>query len=87
MQSGIWRSMLFIPANSWRMIIRSMEELQDAVIFDLEDAVPVAEKETALVFSRGTAAPKLKDAGNRCLRTRVNSISTGMTEEGPESTW
>jgi len=79
MQSGIWRSMLFIPANSWRMIIRSIEELQDAVIFDLEDAVPVAEKETARVFARD-GAPQLKEREIDVF-TRVNSISTGMTQE------
>jgi citrate lyase subunit beta/citryl-CoA lyase len=71
--------MLFIPANSWRMIVRSVEEMQDAVIFDLEDAVPVAEKETARVFSRD-GAPQLKERGIDVF-VRVNSISTGMTEE------
>lgn len=79
MRSGIWRSMLFIPANSWKMITRSTEELQDAVIFDLEDAVPVAEKETARVFSRD-GAPQLKEKEIDVF-VRVNSISTGMTEE------
>lgn len=79
MISGIWRSMLFIPANSWRMIIRSLEEMQDAVIFDLEDAVPIAEKETARVFARD-GAPLLKSRDIDAF-VRVNSISTGFTAE------
>ena len=79
MISGIWRSMLFIPANSWRMIIRSLEEMQDAVIFDLEDAVPIAEKETARVLARD-GAPLLKSRDIDAF-VRVNSISTGFTAE------
>jgi len=71
--------MLFIPANSWRMIIRSLEEMQDAVIFDLEDAVPIAEKETARVFARD-GAPLLKSRDIDAF-VRVNSISTGFTAE------
>ena len=79
MSSGIWRSMLFIPANSWRMVSRAGEEMQDAVIFDLEDAVPVAEKETARVFARD-GVPILK-ASDIDVFVRVNSMSTGFTAQ------
>jgi len=75
----IWRSMLFIPANSWRMITRAMEEMEDAVIFDLEDAVPIAEKETARVFARD-GIPLLKEIDTDVF-VRVNSMSTGLTAE------
>jgi citrate lyase subunit beta/citryl-CoA lyase len=74
-----WRSMLFIPANSWRMIMRATTEMQDAVILDLEDAVPVAEKETARVFARDSV-PILKSKGIDVF-VRVNSLGTGLTEE------
>lgn len=79
MTSGIWRSMLFIPANSWRMVTRAAEEMQDAVIFDLEDAVPIAEKETARVFARD-GVPILKQ-GDIDVFVRVNSMSTGLTAQ------
>lgn len=76
---GVWRSMLFIPANSWRMIMRATTEMQDAIILDLEDAVPVAEKETARVFARD-GVPILKSKGIDVF-VRVNSLGTGLTEE------
>ena len=76
---GVWRSMLFIPANSWRMIMRATGEMQDAIILDLEDAVPIAEKETARVFARD-GIPILKSKGIDVF-VRVNSLGTGMTEE------
>jgi len=76
---GVWRSMLFIPANSWRMIMRATGEMQDAIILDLEDAVPIAEKETARVFARD-GIPILKSKGIDVF-VRVNSLGTGMTQE------
>jgi len=75
----ILRSMLYIPANGWRMIIRGVSELEDAVILDLEDAVPIGEKETGRVFARDSI-PMFKDAGIDVF-VRVNSMGTGLTEE------
>lgn len=71
--------MLFIPANSWRMIMRATGETQDAVILDLEDAVPVGEKETARVFARdGIPILRSKEID---VFVRVNSLATGLTAE------
>jgi len=76
---GVWRSMLFIPANSWRMIMRAITEMQDAIILDLEDSVPIAEKETARIFARdGISILKSKGID---VFVRVNSLGTGMTQE------
>lgn len=75
----ILRSMLYIPANGWRMIIRGVSELEDAVILDLEDAVPIGEKETGRVFARDSV-PMFKDAEIDVF-VRVNSMGTGLTEE------
>ncbi len=76
---GVLRSMLFIPASSWRMVMRAGGELQDAIILDLEDAVAVAEKETARIFARD-AAPALKARGMDVF-VRVNALATGFTRE------
>lgn len=76
---AVWRSMLFIPANSWRMIMRATTEMQDAIILDLEDAVPVAEKETGRVFARDSIS-FLKSKGIDVF-VRVNSLGTGLTKE------
>ncbi len=71
--------MLFIPANSWRMIMKATSEMQDVIILDLEDAVPIAEKETARVFARD-GIPILKCRGIDVL-VRINSLGTGLTPE------
>lgn len=73
----IMRSMLYVPANSWRMITTATTEGADAVILDLEDACPMAEKETARVFARDSI-PMLKEHGMDVF-VRVNSLETGLT--------
>ncbi len=75
----ILRSMLYVPANSWRMINSAITEGEDAVILDLEDACPLAEKETGRVFSRD-AVTIIKKA-NIEFFVRVNSFETGLTKE------
>ena len=39
-------SVLYIPANSWRMIVNGLSGMQDTVILDLEGAVPTGGKGT-----------------------------------------
>lgn len=75
----ILRSLLFVPANSWRMITTAATEAGDAVILDLEDACPVAEKETGRVFARDSI-PMLKEKGLEVF-VRINGFETGWTEE------
>ncbi len=75
---SLLRSMLYVPANSWRMITNATTEGADAVILDLEDGCPMAEKETARVFARD-AAPMIK-AHNLAVFVRVNALETGLTE-------
>ncbi len=75
----ILRTMLFVPANSWRMITTAATEGGDAVILDLEDACPIAEKETGRIFARDSI-PMLKEKGMDVF-VRVNSFDTELTEE------
>lgn len=75
----ILRSMLYIPANSWRMIVNGLLGMEDAVILDLEDAVPIGEKETSRVFARDSIS-MFKNAGIGVF-IRVNSLDTGLIEE------
>ena len=75
----IWRSLLFIPANSWRMLNKAAVEQEDGVVIDLEDACPVGERETGRIFARDIV-PTLKKYGVDVL-VRVNSLETGVTEE------
>ena len=75
----ILRTMLFVPANSWRMITTAATEGGDAVILDLEDACPITEKETGRIFARDSI-PMLKEKGMDVF-VRVNSFETGLTEK------
>jgi citrate lyase subunit beta/citryl-CoA lyase len=74
----ILRTLLFVPANSWRMITTAATEGGDAVILDLEDACPIAEKETGRIFARDSI-PMLKEKGLDVF-VRINSFETGLTE-------
>ena len=75
----IWRSLLFIPANSWRMLNKAATELEDGVVIDLEDACPVGERETGRIFARDIV-PTLKKNGVDVL-VRVNSLLSEATKE------
>jgi citrate lyase subunit beta/citryl-CoA lyase len=73
----ILRSMLYVPSNSWRMIHNATTEGADAIILDLEDGCPMAEKETGRVFARDSIS-MLKQHGLDVF-VRVNSMETGLT--------
>lgn len=53
----IWRSMLFVPAHVQRFVDRAHERGADAVILDLEDSVPLAQKAEARALLKAHAAP------------------------------
>ncbi len=74
----VLRSMLYVPANSWRMITNATAEGADALILDLEDGCPMSEKETGRVFARDSI-PMLKEQKAKVF-VRVNSLETGLTE-------
>jgi citrate lyase subunit beta/citryl-CoA lyase len=76
------RSMLFVPANNWRIIQSAREEKPDAIILDLEDSVPMEDKETARWFVKD-AIGLLKDAGQNIV-VRVNGLATGLTKDDLE---
>jgi len=73
------RTLLFTPGNNWRMIQKARDLQADAIILDLEDAVPMAEKETARIFVRD-GIPLIKSSGNQTF-VRVNALTTGLTQE------
>ncbi|MEM2960935.1 MAG: CoA ester lyase [Candidatus Bathyarchaeia archaeon] len=72
------RSMLFVPANNWRLIQSAKEEKPDAVILDLEDSVPIDEKETAR-WLINDAVKLLKEVGHTVI-VRVNGLATSLTK-------
>lgn len=69
--SGI-RSALFVPANVERRVLRALDSPAHAVIVDLEDAVPEAEKAAA----RASAATLLGGGGRPGTTLRINGAET-----------
>jgi citrate lyase subunit beta/citryl-CoA lyase len=70
------RSFLYVPANREKFLDKAIGLPSDAFIFDLEDSVPLPEKETART---GVKAYAPKIAGNR-VWVRVNGIETSLAE-------
>ncbi|MFO1128508.1 MAG: CoA ester lyase [Rhodospirillales bacterium] len=68
------RSQLTVPGSSPRFIDKAQRLAADIVLFDLEDAVPVGEKENA----RRTIAAAINDLdwGERTLSVRINGLDT-----------
>jgi len=68
---NLLRSFLFVPGHHARRIDKAFGSAADAVIIDLEDAVPSAEKEAA----RANAAAALSDRGAPAAFVRVNGAA------------
>jgi citrate lyase subunit beta/citryl-CoA lyase len=73
------RSMLFTPGNNERMMRKTGTLGADAVILDLEDAVPLAEKESARRLVKD--AIRQVSAGGAQVFVRVNALPTGLIAE------
>jgi len=73
------RSMLYVPGISEKMIRKSVELKTDAIIFDLEDAVALDQKEKA----REVLKNLLNELsfGEKEIVVRVNGLQSGLTEE------
>ncbi len=79
MKPVLLRSLLFVPGNNWRLIESAKRITEaDAIILDMEDAVPIDDKETARWFVRD-AVRELKDVGHFVI-VRVNSVSSNIIE-------
>ena len=69
------RTLLFAPGNVERRVEKALTLAADAVVLDLEDAVPIAEKSRA----RSLAVKALQKPRTSLGYVRVNALSTGMT--------
>src|SRR3954465_10359205 len=68
------RSMLFVPATRWPLIVKAAASQADVVCIDLEDSVPVDAKEA----SRANVVRAFSelDFGGRGRMFRMNAIDT-----------
>ncbi len=69
------RSLLIMPANRADMLAKAPSYGADALVFDLEDSVPIAEKPKARVLAREYIE---KHRADNAIYVRVNSLQTGM---------
>ena len=80
MSSNGWarvRNPIFVPGNRRSMLEKATGFATDAVVADLEDSVPMAEKPAARVLV-ADMIPALAKSGQRVI-VRVNSLDTGLT--------
>ena len=78
-----YRSVLFVPGNRPDWIDKAPRFGPDALIIDLEDAVPVAEK----LSTRSVVRAGIERSRERGMPivVRVNGLSTGLTAEDVEA--
>ena len=76
------RSQLIMPANRADMLAKAPSYGADALVFDLEDSVPVAEKPKARALAREFIE---RHKTNSTLYVRVNAVQTGMLREDLEA--
>jgi len=71
---------LFAPGNKKRMLDKALESGADAVIFDLEDSVPIAAKgEARALVAQAIAGVAAGAVGPRpAIWVRVNNAATGL---------
>lgn len=75
------RSFLYVPANRDKFLEKSLGLPADALLFDLEDSVPAAEKANARAGVKAYA-PKVTTAQ---VWVRVNGLETGFAEADLEA--
>ncbi len=73
------RSLLFVPGNRGRMLDRALGLRPDALVPDMEDSVPAAEKAAARACVAGYLE-RLAAAG-RPVIPRVNSLGSGLIDD------
>ena len=83
----VWRSLLYVPVNVERYVAKAHTRGADCIQLDLEDSVPVAEKERARTLVEG-AAQRVRRGGadvvvriNRPLALAVRDLEAAI---GPD---
>lgn len=71
----LFRSLLFAPGNVARRVEKALSLTADVVVLDLEDAVPLSEKENV----RPAVAAALKQTRSAACYVRINALGTGLT--------
>ena len=73
----VWRSLLYVPAHVEKFVASAHTRGSDAIILDLEDAVPPAEKARA----RGLVASAAERVGQGGADVLVRINGPGLADE------
>lgn len=73
------RSLMFVPGNREDMLTKAASVPADAIVIDLEDAVPAPEKDRARALA--AAAIRGLAGASRAVHVRVNALHTGLTRD------
>jgi citrate lyase subunit beta / citryl-CoA lyase len=74
----MYRSMLYVPAHSKRFLAKGHERAADAIILDLEDSVPEADKDLARA-NLGASAKQVGQSG-AAVFVRINAGARAMDD-------
>jgi citrate lyase subunit beta/citryl-CoA lyase len=74
----LFRTLLFIPGNNERFIKKSETLDADILCYDLEDSVPLNEKDKARNFIKIHSKQNLERKSGSSIFVRINSIESGM---------
>ncbi|MCY4498612.1 MAG: CoA ester lyase [Rhodospirillaceae bacterium] len=91
-EAPVWRSLLYVPANNRRFVDGAHSRGADAIILDLEDSVPLAEKAAARGALRRSVATSGRGGAdvlvriNRPLRMALADIE-GAVRAGADALW
>ena len=81
----VWRSMLFVPVTVEKYVARAAERGADALILDLEDSVPLAEKPRGRELLQGAAKTVARNGAdvvvriNRPWRMAIHDVEAAVS--------
>jgi citrate lyase subunit beta/citryl-CoA lyase len=79
------KSCLFVPGNQEKMLKKSYNIGAHVLVPDLEDSVPISDKQNAIGIIK-SHLPEMKSAdSNRLIFPRVNSLQSGLFETDIDS--
>jgi len=76
----MYRSLLFIPGNNKRFLVKSTSLKPDILCFDLEDSVPSNDKQVARKLVAEHLVSRQEDKESS-IYVRINSVDSGLVEE------
>lgn len=76
----MYRSLLFIPGNNERFLVKSTSLKPDILCFDLEDSVPSNDKQVARKLVAKHLVSRREDKESS-IYVRINSVDSGLVEE------